>query len=357
MYGSRLGGGETTDFGNGDQEICEGTSVATVLTEQDAEEAGLDVEADSAFLAMPHVATLRWNPVECAAEPDLCEPTELELHAQVVEPILVEIERSHPDLCAEDDQFFAYRVAVSIESADGNIAGTFYDTVSRKASEDGVVTFHGNGYPHLWNFEGDLPIELDLARSHYAYLSISFSLASDGSAAGTLQPEISYYAPPSTDAGGAAGATGDDASWLYGTPRIGPDARFGTQEGGFDPSSVLALAGERATLTTYPGSLVEPLVDLQVRADAAEPMADVDLMIWVDGQQVHDQSVAAGTMVDLGQHPIGTPVVVDVHNSDGAARARAHILQDNCFRASSSCTGSDCTAHVEYTAGNQRCRE
>ena len=161
-FGVRVAGGEASDFGNGEQEICAGTSMSTVLTEQEAEEAGLDVEADRALLAMPHVATLRWNPVECEAEPELCEPTELELHAQVVEPILLKVERSHPDSCPEEDQHFAYRVAVSIESEDGNIAGTFYDTVIRDESEDGVVTFRGGSWPHLWNFEGDLPIELDL---------------------------------------------------------------------------------------------------------------------------------------------------------------------------------------------------
>lgn len=355
-FGVRVAGGEASDFGNGEQEICAGTSMSTVLTEQEAEEAGLDVEADRALLAMPHVATLRWNPVECEAEPELCEPTELELHAQVVEPILLKVERSHPDSCPEEDQHFAYRVAVSIESEDGNIAGTFYDTVIRDESEDGVVTFRGGSWPHLWNFEGDLPIELDLARSHYAYLSISFALASDGSAAGHLEPKVGYYGPPSTDGGeGAAGAAGDDDSWRYDSPRIGPNARFGPQEEEFDGDSVLALDGERSTLTTYPGSTEEPLVALEVRADAVEPAADVDLTIWVDGERVYDESVVAGTLVDLGRHPLGTPVVVDVHNSNGAGAARANVLQDSCFTASSSCTGEDCTAHVEYTAAHHFC--
>lgn len=354
-FGVRVGGGETTDFGNGSQEPCGPRSVATVLTEQEAEQAGLDVEADRALLASPHVATLRWNPVECEAEPELCEPTELELSARLLEPMLVNVTNSRPqDGCAAEEQYFMYRVAMSIESEDANIAGTFYETVTRTESEDGEVTFHGNGMPNLWNFEGEIPIELDLAQPHYAYLSISFSLASDGSAAGKLEPRASFYAPPSTD--GSGGAAGDDNSSSLGSPRVGPDALFGTQEEGFDDSSVLALEGERSTLTTYPGSVVEPLVDLQVRADAGASEAAVDLTIWVDGEQVHDQSVAAGTMVELGRHPFGTAVVVDVQSKSSAGIAQAHVLQDNCFAASSSsCEGQDCKSHVEYTAAHQLC--
>ena len=362
-YGVRVdvGGGEATDFGNGSQPPCGSRSVEErVLTPEEAEQAGLDVEADRTSLALPHVATLRWNPVECEVEPELCEPTELDLGAQLIEPVLVTITNSRPDdeHCPAQEQYLVYRAAISIESEDGKVAGTFYDTVSREESGDGVIRFNGSGWHHLWNFEGELPIELDLARSHYAYMSVSFSLGSDGSAAGELEPRVGYYAPPSTDgsggAAGAGGAAGDDNSWRWTFPRIGPDALFGTREKGFDDSSVLALDGARSTLTTYPGSVVAPLVDLTLSVNAFSPEAEVDLTIWVDGEQVYDQSVDTGT-VELGPHPLGTPVVVDVHNSNGAGTVRSRIEQNTCIVASSECADQDCTLHLEYTADHMLC--
>lgn len=341
-FGVRFSGGETADFGNGTDDVCGTSSTDTVISQEQAEQEGLDVEGDRAWLAMPHIARLHYDIADCAAAAQVCDETLVTLRAQVLEPIRVEGRTFRPSAeCGEAEwQAFAYRVAVSVENQDGSLAGTFYARVGRRASDAGVVTLGGHALPDLRNFTGELPIELDSTRAHHAFLDIRFSLASDGSASGKLEPRVSYY---------------DEAP---STERIGPDALFdtdGADAAQLDGESVLFEDGERWTVSTYPGSSVEPLVDLRVRAEAAAPAADVELTIRVDGEEVHTETVAAGTSIELGQHPFGTTVSVDVHNANGAGLVGASVLQDNCFAAMANCDEQDCSAHVDYAAAHQLC--
>jgi hypothetical protein len=203
-----------------------------------------------------------------------------------------------------------------------------------------VITVTGWAIPDLRNFEGSLPVQVDLTRAQHAYLEIEFSLASDGTAEGRLDPSISYY----------------DELVPY-DPRIAPEAYFAPMvtDERFADYSQIAADGTAFTLSTYPGSSIAPLVDLRVRAAGYAPVTDMDLTIQVDGEEVHAQSVATGTYVDLGRHPFGTTVSVDVHNTSGASQVGAEVVQDDCFGASSACSGQDCTAHVEYTAAPRLC--
>jgi hypothetical protein len=342
-FGVRFSGGETADFGNGDQRTCDERSFATetVLSDEQAEQEGLDMQAERAWLAAPHDVALRWNPADCAATSALhCDETHIELQAQVIEVLRVEWE-DHPrvprsELCGD----FAYRLALSVLTDDGNLAGTFYARVPRLQSAGGVTTVTGWAVPDLRNFEGSLPVQVDLTRAQHAYLEIEFSLASDGTAEGRLDPSISYY----------------DELVPY-DPRIAPEAYFAPMvtDERFADYSQIAADGTAFTLSTYPGSSIAPLVDLRVRAAGYAPVTDMDLTIQVDGEEVHAQSVATGTYVDLGRHPFGTTVSVDVHNTSGASQVGAEVVQDDCFGASSACSGQDCTAHVEYTAAPRLC--
>lgn len=341
-FGVRFSGGETADFGNGTDDVCGMSSTDTVISQEQAEQEGLDVEGDRAWLATPHIARLNYDIADCAAAAQVCDETIVTLRAQVLEPIRVEGRTLRPSAdCGEAEwQAFAYRVAVSVENQDGSLTGTFYARVGRRESDAGVVTLGGHALPDLRNFTGELPIELDSTRAHHAFLDIRFSLASDGSASGRLEPAVSYY---------------DEAP---STERIGPDALFdtdGADAAQLDGESVLFEDGERWTVSTYPGSSVEPLVDLRVRAEAAAPLADVELTIRVDGEEVHTETVAAGTSIELGQHPFGTTVSVDVHNANGAGLVGASVLQDNCFAAMANCDEQDCSAHVDYAAAHQLC--
>lgn len=341
-FGVRFSGGETADFGNGTDDVCGTSSTDTAISVERAEQLGLDVAGDRAWLAEPHIAILRYNPSECADEPYLCDETLVTLSAEVVEPLLVEGRSQRPsEDCEAEWQAFAYRVAVSVSSQDGYLSGTFYARAGRRTSDSDVITITGRALSDLRNFEGELPIELDAERAHYAYLDVRFALASDGSSSGRLEPAASYYDERRPSA-----------------VRVGPDAVFDTDELDltvFNDVAVLTREGSGSTLSTYPGSSIEPLVDLRVRADAVEPMADVDLKILINGQEVRAESVAAGTSVELGKHPFGTTVSVEVHNANGAGSVRANVLQDNCFAATSQCGDDDCTTQVEYTAALQLC--
>jgi hypothetical protein len=346
-FGVRFSGGETADFGNGDQRTCDERSFATetVLSDEQAVQEGLDMQAERAWLAAPHGVALRWNPAECAATSALhCDETRIELRAEVIEVLRVEWQEGEWDHAPHRTELcgrFAYRLAVNVRSEDGNLAGTFYARVPRLQSAAGVITVTGWAIPDLRNFEGSLPINVDLTRPQHAYLEIEFSLVSDGTAAGRIDPSISYY----------------DELAPY-NPRIAPEAYFApvVTDERFADYSQIAADGTDFTLSTYPGSSIAPLVDLRVRAEGYEPVADVDLTIQVDGEEVHAESVATGTYVELGRHPFGTTVSVDVHNTNGASQVGANVLQDDCFvGASSSCSEQDCTTHVEYTAAPWLC--
>lgn len=344
-HGVRIAGGETADFGNGTDTPCGTRTVETVISQEQAESEGLDVEAERAWLAAVHGAPLLYNPSECASAPEVCNDTRVELQAQVVDVIRVQGRSTRPSQnCPAEWQAFSYRLAVHLASEDGNLLGTFYARAGRSESDTGVITVRGAALADLRNFEGQLPIEIEPSRPHHAFMGVRFALASDGTASGELEPAASYY---------------DGSSERPGLAQpIGPQARFGADVT-HDPeevrASVLADEVTAFTLTTYPGSNSEPLVDLRVRADAVEPMTDVELTIQVDGEEVRAETVAPGTYVELGLQPFGTRVSVDVHNTNGAGLVRANVLQDDCFAATSACDTEDCTTHVDYTAAHRLC--
>lgn len=344
-FGVRVAGGESGDFGNGTDTPCGLRSVDTVISEEEAQQEGLDVDADRAWLASAHAAALLYNPSECASAPEVCDDTRVELRAEVVEVIRVDGISTRPsESCPAEWQAFDYRLAVSIESDDGNLAGTFYARAGRTESDAGVITVRGKALPDLRNFEGQLPIKLEPARAHFAFMDAGFALMNDGTASGELEPAVSYY--------------DELAERVAVAEPIGPEMRFGpdlTRDPEAVYPSALAREGTASTLSTYSGSSDEPRVTLTVRADAVEPMADVYLTITIDGEEVQAESVAAGTSVELGKHPFGTRVSVDVHNGNGAGQVRANVLQDNCFVASSFCNDQDCTTHVAYTAAHHLC--
>jgi hypothetical protein len=315
-----------------------------VISKEQAEQAGLDVDGDRAWLASAHDAVLRYDPTQCADAPEVCDETRIELSAEVVDVIRVDGQSRRPsEDCPATWQAFAYRVAVSLASEDENLSGTFYARVGRSEDDAGLITVRGRAIPDLRNFEGALPIQLEPSRAHHAFIDVELELASDGSASGELAPSISYY-----DTDEAIGMA----------ERIGPEARFGA-DASYDPEQirprVFAGGGTAATLTTYPGSSNEPLVALRVRADAVEPAEDVDLTIWIDGEERSTETVAPGTSVELGRHPLGTRVSVDVQNTNGAGTVRANVQQERCGGASSMCSGQDCAARVEYTAAHALC--
>jgi hypothetical protein len=67
------------------------------------------------------------------------------------------------------------------------------------------------------------------------------------------------------------------------------------------------------------GGSARARVILTARADAFEPTTDV----------IQRGRVEPGTHFELGEHPFGVNVSLDVENSGGAGMVSAHISQDN----------------------------
>lgn len=94
---------------------------------------------------------------------------------------------------------------------------------------------------------------------------------------------------------------------------------------------------------------------LELRADAVEPAAKVKVSWSLDGVKTEKDGVVAGTLFNLGKTKVGTKVVFQVFNTQGAGSVRANILTDNCFRKTGSCLGAGCTASAEYVVMEADC--
>jgi hypothetical protein len=96
-------------------------------------------------------------------------------------------------------------------------------------------------------------------------------------------------------------------------------------------------------------------MDLTLRADAVEPPQPIDVTFTLDGDEESRTAVQPGERIQLGLVPVGTLVQFEVTNARGAGHIRAHILTDNCFRASGSCSEPGCVARAEYTVLKEGC--
>ncbi|MEY4547330.1 MAG: hypothetical protein RL685_3525 [Pseudomonadota bacterium] len=337
----RYAGGETTDFGNGSIDMCGTVEEAEAITREGAEALGFDVAAESAWLAQPHRAPLSWNPASCAALGAACADN-VQLSAAVTDLVLLRRSYRNPGgpCPSEPTQHLAYLAAVHITTDDAQLDGTFYARLLPLPSSDGErERFGAEVITDLRNFAGSLPLRLELARPHFSYLSTFFTLSRDGATTGFIEPAVWYY---DTAAGGAPISA--DASW-----------------GGAQDFSAFPLpSGAASTLSTYPGSVLPPLVVLSATVQPVDPSVAVDVNVEVtvsiDGQIVQDISMPVDSTLELGAHPFGTRISLDVHNANTSSVLRASLLQGDCTVARSDCSQLGCTAHAEHTTNPNVCR-
>jgi len=334
----RYAGGETSDFGNGTDDECGTRTDEHPITAEEAR-GFADIDADAAWLAEPHRAALRWTTPECAGALESCELTEVELVAKIDGYVRVDGHSSR-DLpgCAPEWRSLAYRGRVGLRTADGRLSGAFNARLRRGTDDAGNPDVYAMVRPDLRNFDGTLPLHIDTDRPHHAYVTIGLDLAADGRASGYLRHSLHYY-----DEEGGSPDIGASAAW---DSEATPPA---------DPLTAIDTTGRFVTPTTYGGSPREPRVILTARADAVEPATDVDVVVRVDGDVIRRGRVEPGTYFELGEHPFGVGVSLDVENSGGAGMVRAHILQDNCFVETARCTEPSCVARAEYTTSFQLC--
>lgn len=337
MLSVRYAGGETTDFGNGDSDFCATSRRRVPIGEEEALGFGIDIEAERAWLGEPHRAALRWTSADCAEAPEDCAETEVELRAEIESYVRIDgfSQRVDP-MCEPEWQALAYRAKIGLRTDDGLASGAFYAVLARGIDERGEPYLRANARPDLRNFQGTLPLRIGLGRPHYAYLQVTLELGPGGATLGRLQPSVAYY---------------DDQDRHE---DVGAEGVWDSQ-GLPETYAPLPSTGQFVTLSSYRGSQREPVVALGARADAVEPAAPVEVTIVVDGEVVEQGMAEPGTSFELGEHPFGVDVRMEVKNPNGAGLVRGHILQDNCFAASSSCEEANCTARTEYTSGFLPC--
>jgi len=339
----RFSGGETSDFGNGSDDPCGTRTTATDIGAEEARSiAGADIDAEASWLAEVHRAPLLWASAACAA-PESCEATEVELRAQIDGYVRVDGRSTRPDYegCESEWQTLVYRATVGLRTADGRIDGAFHAQLGRR---DGEV--YTRAVPDLRNFQGSLPLLLDLERTHHSYLNVGFQLRQDGATTGSLEPSIAYF-----DGSGAFAEIGPAAQWDSLAPPPVPEWRA-------------APGADAVTLSSYEGSPTVPSAAVVVGADAGEavrvadagaPSTDVDVTIRVNDEVIREGSVPAGTRIELGEQPFGTRVSLAVRNTHGASFVRATIGQPGCVGVVESCDEAGCEARAELESEFRPC--
>ncbi|MEY2935371.1 MAG: hypothetical protein RL033_6120 [Pseudomonadota bacterium] len=339
--GVRYAGGETTDFGNGSDDLCGTDEVAEAISREEAEALGFDVASESAWLALPHRAPLSWNPFSCAELGAACADG-VQISAAVTDYVLLRRSYRRPggECPSEPTQHLAYLGAVHILTDDGQLDGTFYARLAPLPSSDGQPDgFGAQVLTDLRNFKGSLPLRLELERPHFSYLYSFFTLGRDGTTDGFLEPAVWYY-----DAAAGGAPISPNASW----------------NGARGFSGYPLPSGAASTLSDYPGSLLPPLVVLSATVKPLDPSifvdVDVDVTVSIDGQVVQDVSVPVDSILELGSHPFGTRISLDVHNAHTSSVLRVNLLQGDCTVVSSDCSELGCTAHAEHTTTQSVCR-
>jgi hypothetical protein len=175
----------------------------------------------------------------------------------------------------------------------------FNARLGRGTDDAGTPDVYAMARPDLRNFDGALPLHIDTNRPHHAYVTVGLDLAADGRASGYLQPSLHYY-----DEEGGSPDIGASADW---DSEATPPA---------DPLTAIDITGRFVTPSTYRGSPREPRVILTARADAVEPPTDVDVIVRVDGGVIRRGRVEPGTYFELGEHPFGVSISLDVENAE-----------------------------------------
>ena len=330
-----IAGGETSDFGDGDAPVCVTTRETTIDAER-ARELGFAVDAQLASLAREERVPLHFG--YCPAEAPSAD-TLVSLRFEVEEIILFEQVPFMPNPEGIGCQsHLGYRSLVELRTDDGALLGRFYVLLAgggglRPDSEPIVVPrelcAHG-ALPDLRNFLGSLQVSIELERPHWSMMDVTLC-ASETGTWGQMLAHIEY-----TDGAAPQFQRTSVAQW----PAV---------EGSTSCTDLPEETPSPVALDDYRGSVSPPSVGIEVRADAVEPQVDVDVEVRINGAVMTDETLAAGSLIDLGRWEPGTLVEADVHNRNGAGQVRAHIIGDGRFTASENCNAADCVASARYT--------
>jgi hypothetical protein len=334
--GSRveIEGGETSDFGDGEQPVCRETERAEVTLEQ-ARALDLGLDSDLELIAPALELPFHWGPVvDCDGAELPTEDTRLGLRLSVDRIDHVSFTPVSGENSSCEDRL-EYRALVELETNDERLEGVFYARLVPSAAG-----LQAHAIPDLRNFSGDLRLELDSTRPYWGVMDTNFELSPEGSR-GSLQILVSY-----TDSTNFERKSGAGGFWFAGLEGI-----------------LCGLGAEPAPgpsvipLDAYAASPIPPTMSVKVRADAVEPAEPVDVTIEVDGELTEHQNVDPGQILELGPLHPGSLVTARVSNSNGAGFVRANILANDCFVASAGCGEAACVAESSYRVELAFCSE
>lgn len=103
------------------------------------------------------------------------------------------------------------------------------------------------------------------------------------------------------------------------------------------------------------GEPVPKTVPVDLRADAVEPPAPVDVEYSIGDRVYSKSNMEPGTVLELGPVRVNTRISFRVLNSHGAGTVRANILTNDCFRNTATCSGPNCAAEAGYETLDEGC--
>jgi hypothetical protein len=331
--GVRVRGGEPNEFGNDGIKAC--IETRRQVSTDEARELALPIDTHLAWFASTHESSLHYGPPSCGAGGQPSSDTQIAIQIRPLQAYVVSRETnpfsdsdcsSQPDFDRFSD-YLAYDAVVTVETADGALAGTFYAPVSAR---DGGLAFVVAA--DIRNFEGTLELPLDPARVHYAELGIAATVGA-GEMTGSLQPYVTYV-----DVEPWAGAQGGFAFF---------PARSGVADSPYcwtDTTREPPTGTEPFTLDAYPGS--QPPATFPLRLEVlAYDGASADVEVIVAGEPRHLAGVSESEELELGSVELGTELAVSVRNGAGAGSVSVLIRSNDCVVAAASCSGMECSAY------------
>jgi hypothetical protein len=181
---TRSGGGQTSDFGSGDEDICLVTSSETVSLER-ARERGHAVDAQLALVPAHFDAPFHRGPFPCGSTPSVTGTIAIDTTLERI----VEQEREpapnapRPVTCP---RLLQYEMTFALATDEGTLAGAFPATVF--ADPDRLFAYASAAADVL---RGSLDLRVNLARPHTAVVSTQLTFTADG-VSGQAFSHVSY---------------------------------------------------------------------------------------------------------------------------------------------------------------------
>jgi hypothetical protein len=331
--GVRVRGGEPNEFGNDGIASCIETQ--RPVSTDEARELALSIDTHLAWFASTHESSLHYGPPSCGTGGQPSSDTQIAIQIRPLQAYVVSHETnplsdsdcsSKPDFDRSSD-YLTYDAVVTVETADGALAGTFYAPVSeREGGLDFAVA------ADIRNFEGTLQLPLDPDRVHYAQLGIAATVGAE-EMTGSLQPYVTYV-----DVEPWIGAPGGFAFF---------PARGGVADTPYcwtDTTREPPTGTELFTLDAYPGSQPPATFPLRLEVQAYDG-ASADVEVIVAGEPRQLAGVSESEELELGSVELGTELAVSVRNGAGSGRVSVLIRSNDCVVAAASCSGTECSGY------------